>query len=80
MSKSEKANEEYQEITILLKSEEWEHFVVFIKKQARAFQNQINQHVESGNLERAKIAKALMDDRIKMVSSFIKQHNQRGQE
>ena len=75
MSKSEHELEEYQDITILLKGQEWSHFVVFLKKQARGFQNQVNQHVLEGNIEGAKIAKALMDDRLKMVSGFTKQHN-----
>jgi HD-GYP domain-containing protein (c-di-GMP phosphodiesterase class II) len=71
----EDKQEEYDNITILLKSKEWTHFVSFLKKQARAFQNKVNQHVEEGNIERAKIAKALMNDREKIIRSFIKEHN-----
>ena len=76
MTKSEKAHEEYQDIEHLLKSEEWAHFVVYLKKQAKGFQIKVNQCVDAGDIVGAKIAKALMNDRIRMINGFVKQHNQ----
>ena len=77
--KTEKEHDDYQAVTILLKGQEWEHFVKYLKIQAMSFQKQVNQHVEDGDIERAKIAKALMNDRVKLIQGFIKQHNEQGE-
>lgn len=68
----------YEEITVLLRGSEWTQWVAYLKRQHSALQNEVNQHVDGGNIESARIAKALMDDRKKMIRSFIKYHNQIG--
>lgn len=62
--------QKYEGMSKLIGSDEWVYWVDFLKGRKQHFQDQINAHVENGNLEQARIAKALMDDSMEQIRLF----------
>ena len=55
----------------LLVSDEWALWANFLKRERRQFlQNRVNSAVESGNIDEAQIALALMKDCIRQIELF----------
>ena len=63
----------YEGMSKLINSEEWVLWVDFLKGRKNHFQDVINASVNDGNLEQAKIAKALMDDSMEQIKLFTGQ-------
>ncbi len=72
---AEELRNDYDEITHLIASHNWKHWVGFQKKRAQEFQNKANQFLRAGNLSEAQIALALMSECKKQITSFLEAHN-----
>lgn len=56
----------------LLRSDEWKQYIVFLKGRARKLQDDVNDAVQAGNMDEAKVALAVMKDSKKQTELFIK--------
>ena len=63
-------SDKYEGMSKLINSEAWLLWVDFLKGRKNHFQDVMNAAVEDGNLEQAKIAKALMDDSMEQIKLF----------
>ncbi len=68
---SSATQEKYDEIVRLLSGTEWRQWVEFLGHRHKALQNKVNQAVDKGSLEEARIARALMVDCKRQAQEFI---------
>lgn len=69
----ESIRQKYEDITQLLASKEWDHWVEFMRRRRMFFQNKLNGAVRSQDLIQAEIYLALMEDSEAMLSEFKKE-------
>ena len=59
-----------EEMTRLVRSPEWRHYIDFLSLRVEHFQGLVNTEVYSGNIVQAQINYALMKDAMKQVELF----------